>query len=114
MFALTKESRMDQSSRKPQHRNRVCLPLDLCGPYVFDEIDTRHVRCFLQMNHTELAIDIPAEVLRQHRLLGDSSEVVLRICGEQTVALEVQPILTDSQRKTAAGWSAEMGDFDRF
>jgi len=114
MFALTKESRMDQSSRNPQHRNRVRLPLDLCGPYVFDEMDAHHVRCYLEINHTTLAIDIPAEVLRQHRLLGDSSEVVLRVTSEQRVPVEVRPILTDSQRKTAAGWSAEMGDFDRF
>jgi len=114
MFALTKEPRMDQSSRNPQHRNRVRLSLNLCGPYAFDEIDARNERCYLEINHTELAIDIPAEVLRQHRLLGDSSEVVLRVASEQRVPVEVRPILSDKQRKSAAGWSAEMGDFDRF
>ncbi len=114
MFALIKEPRMNQQSRKQQRRNRCRFTLDLCGPYVFDEVDARHVRCYLQINHTEVAVDIPAEVLRKHRLLGESSEVVLCVSGEHPVPVDVWPILTDSQRKTAASWSAEMGDFDRF
>lgn len=114
MFAMTKESRMNQPARNPQFRNRIRLPLDLCGPYAFDENDGCQVRCALQIDQTEVAVEIPAGVLRKLRLLGEASEVVLRIPGEPAVAVDVLPILTESQRKSAAGWSAEMGDFDRF
>jgi hypothetical protein len=114
MFALTKEVRMTQPSRKPPFRNRIAQSLDLCGPYAADEFDVRRVSCALEIGQTEVAVEIPAGVLRKLRLQGDSREVVLRIPGEPALDVDVLPMLTDKQQKTAAGWSAEMGDFDRF
>jgi hypothetical protein len=114
MYALTKEARMTQPSRNPQFRNRIALPLDLCGPYASDDMDSRQVPCTLQFDQTEVAVEIPAEVLRRLQRQGENRDVVLRFPGEHAVAVNVLPILTESQRKAAAGWSAEMGDFDRF
>jgi hypothetical protein len=114
MFALTKEARMNQPSRKPQFRNRIGLPVDLCGPYASDEVDLRQMACTLQIDQTEVGIELPAEVLRRLQRQGEESEVVLRFPGNRSIAVDVMPILTEKQRKTAAGWSAEMGDFDRF
>lgn len=114
MIALTKEARMNQPSRKSQFRNRIGLSLDLCGPYAADEMDLRQVGCTLQIDQTEVAIDLPAEVLRRLQRQGENGNVVLRFPGERSIAVDVLPIMTEKQRKTAAGWSAEMGDFDRF
>ena len=114
MFALIKEPRMTQPSRLPQHRNRVRFPLDLAGPSAFDEIDVRHVRCTLQINQTEVSVDIPAGVIRELGLLGENSELSLRIPGEELFTVHVRPVLTESQCESAAGWYAEMSDFDRF
>jgi hypothetical protein len=114
MFALTKEARMTQPSRKSPFRNRIGLSLDLCGPYAADEVDFRKVSCILQIDQTELAVEVPAEVLRQLQRQGENSEVVLRFPGDRSIAVDALPVLTEKQRKSAAGWSAEMGDFDRF
>lgn len=109
MIALMKEPRMDQ-----QFRNRQRFSIDLCGPYAADECESRDVRCDLQIERTHLVVDIPAEVLRRHRLAGSSGDIVLRIPGEPTVPVNAAPPLTEKQRKSAAAWSAEMHDFDRF
>ncbi|HEY2251995.1 MAG TPA: hypothetical protein VGH74_13075 [Planctomycetaceae bacterium] len=114
MFALTKEARMTQPSRNSQHRNRISFPLDLCGPYAADEFEERTMGCVLQIDRMDLPVEIPVGMLRKLRRLGDNSEVVLRIPGETAVAVDVLPALTEKQQKSAAGWSAEMGDFDRF
>jgi hypothetical protein len=77
-------------------------------------MDLRRVCCTLQIDHTELAIEVPAEVLRRLQRQGENSEVVLRFPGYRSIAVDALPVLTEKQRKSAAGWSAEMGDFDRF
>ena len=109
MIAMIKEPSMDQ-----QFRNRRRFPIDLCGPYAGDESETFEVRCDLQIARAHVAIDIPADMLRKYRLQGGDGEIVLRIPGEQHFQVNVTPLLTDKQQKSAAGWSAEMHDFDRF
>jgi len=93
--------------------NRRRLPLDLCGPYVGDEVDTRNVCCLLQIARTNVAVDIPADLLHKHRL-GGQGGVVLHLPGERMVRVETAPLLTDNEQKLVNGWSAAMEDFDRF
>jgi hypothetical protein len=109
MIAMSKEHSMDQ-----QFRNRRRFPIDLCGPYAGDECEGNEVCCDLEIARSHVAVDIPAALLRKYRLQGGDSEIVLRIPGEQRFRVNATPLLTDKQQKSAAGWSAEMHDFDRF
>jgi hypothetical protein len=109
MIARFKEHSMDQ-----RFRNRRQFPIDLCGPYAGDENESSEVRCELQIARMHVAVDIPAEVLRKYRLEGGGSEIVLRIPGVQPFQVNAAPQLTETQRKSANAWSAEMHDFDRF
>ncbi len=104
---------MNRFSMNQEIRNRRRLPLDLCGPYVGDDLDSRVVRCYLQIARTSVAVDIPADLLHKHRL-GGRGGVVLHLPGERMARVETAPLLTDSEQKLANGWSSEMEDFDRF
>lgn len=108
MIALTRKFSMNQ-----EIRNRRRLPMDLCGPYVCDEADSRPVRCYLQIARANVAVDIPADLLSK-RSLGGQGGIVLHLPGERVVSVEAAPILSERDQKTANSWSTEMEDFDRF
>lgn len=108
MIVSTREFSMSQ-----EIRNRRRLPLDLCGPYVGDEIDSKQVRCYLQIARSNVAIDLPANLVDKYRIDG-IGKVVLHLPGERVVPVETAPLRSESEPKTADGWSLEMEDFDRF
>ena len=114
MFATIKQTKTTRQTRSQQRPHRRRLTLDLCGPYVFDEVDTRNVSCSLQINHTRVAVNMPAEAMRKNRLLVESRKAALYVPGDQAVAFDFKPILTDRQHQAAAMLSAEMNDFDRY
>ena len=108
MIAIRKEFAMSQ-----RFGSRQRFILDLCGPYLGEETEDAPVRCYLNIAHTEIAIDLPAHVLRQYRWGGPGS-ILLRLPGERVAPVETPIILTESDQQTANGWSAERADFDRF
>ena len=114
MFAMIKQPKVTRQTRSQQRSHRRRLTLDLCGPYVFDEVDTRNVSCSLRINHTRVAVNMPAEAMRKNRLLVESRKAALYVPGDQPVAFDFKPILTDRQHQAAVILSAEMNDFDRF
>ena len=114
MFAMIKQPKVTRQTRSQQRSHRRRLTLDLCGPYVFDEVDSRNVSCSLRINHTRVAVNMPAEAMRKNRLLVESRKAALFVSGDQPVAFDFKPTFTDRQHQAAAITSAEMTDFDRF
>ena len=109
MMTLTKELTMEQPSF-----DRIRLQRDLCGPYIADARDSRPIRCHLQIAHSTIAVDIPAEILGAHRLLGGHDDVILRVPGEEIASVEIRPIQSKREQQLANRWISEMEDFDRF
>ncbi|HET6881999.1 MAG TPA: hypothetical protein VFI31_17665 [Pirellulales bacterium] len=92
--------------------SRQRFALDLCGPYACDEIQETSVPCYLELGRTRVAVNLPAELVERCRAVKPS--FVLRLPGDRTVPVETARLLTEEERQTANGWSAEMADFDRF
>lgn len=109
MVTLARELRMDHHSFSAARLQR-----NLCGPYLSEETESGHVRCYLQIARTRIPVDVPADVLAGHRLLGNKDAIVLRLPGEAAVRVNATPILTEKQQTAADRWIAEMEDFDRF
>jgi hypothetical protein len=89
------------------------LPMEMCGPYAGEEEVSGHACCWLRIGHANVSIQLPTEVMRDPCLL-DRGPIVLHVPHQRPIPVETQVILTDSQQKRAAGWAAEMADFDRF
>jgi hypothetical protein len=83
------------------------------GSYPGDEIGTRQVRCWLEVGHARVAVQIPAELLHLQRATG-GAPLMLRVPSQQSIPVESQPLLTESQQKRARAWSSEMEGLDRF
>jgi hypothetical protein len=98
MIALQKEFSMDRQ---------------LFGSYPSVEINADEVRCWLEAGNARVQVHIPAELLRLQRSNG-GTPFVLRVPNHESIAVDIQPSLTESQQKHARRWSSEMEDFDRF
>ena len=106
MITMMREPRMNRDLH-----NRRRFSVDLCGPYVCDDADTRPVRCYLKIAGNDIAIDIPAEALESRR--QGSREIALQLPGER-VTLLAAPVVSEKEQSAANAWSVEMEDFDRF
>jgi hypothetical protein len=83
------------------------------GSYLGEEVGAGEVRCWLEAGHARVMVQIPAELLRLQRST-DGTPFVLRVPSQESIPVESQSLLTESQQKRARGWSAEMEGFDRF
>jgi hypothetical protein len=98
MIALQKELSMDRQ---------------LFGSYAGVELNADEVGCWLESGNARVRVQIPAELLRLQRSTG-GAPFVLRVPSEESIPVETQALLSESQQKRTRGWSSEMESFDRF
>ena len=108
MIAINKEFAMSQ-----RFGSRQRFAFDLCGPYAYEELDDTSVLCYLELGRTRVAVSLPAQLVEQCRRATQNG-LVLRLPGDRVAPVETGWQLTDEERQTANGWSAEMADFDQF
>jgi hypothetical protein len=97
MIALQKEFSMDRQ---------------LFGSYPGVEISADEVHCWLEAGNARVQVHIPADLLRLQR--SNDAPFVLRVPNHESIAVDIQPSLTESEQKHVRRWSSEMEDFDRF
>jgi hypothetical protein len=98
MIALQKEFSMDRQ---------------LFGSYAGVDTNDDEVRCWLEAGNARVQVSVPAELLRLQRSMG-GAPFVLRVPSEDSIPVEAQALLIESQQKRTRGWSSEMEGFDRF
>src|SRR3954465_265465 len=98
MIALQKEFSMDRQ---------------LFGSYPSVETSADEVRCWLEAGNARVQVHIPTDLLRLQRSNG-GAPLVLRAPTHESVTVDIQPSLTESEQKHVRRWSSEMEDFDRF
>lgn len=108
MIALMKELNMNQ-----EHPRRRRFPINVRGSYAGEGTESGSARCFLQIGRTQIAVDVPAHVLRRYRR-GGQEGIVLHLPNERVVPIEARSVLSESERRMAREWYNEMQDFDRF
>ncbi|MBW3597430.1 MAG: hypothetical protein KY475_09160 [Planctomycetes bacterium] len=103
MISLAKEFTMNRSSLNS-------LGPDSRGVLLGVRSSAELIPCFFEVSRTRMPIQVPAQLLSEHRRSG-LGDIVL------TVAAEARPVRERAalpQQREANQWLAEMEDFDRF
>ena len=97
-------------------RNRRRLPMDLCGPYVCDEADSR-AGALLPANRPRERGGGHSRRSPQQASLGGQGGIVLHLPGERVVSVEAAPMLSGAIRKRPIvgppKWKTSIGSSSR-